>query len=272
MHTKTVEEWIMLFEEFYFETRERTLTTEQTWKYEYLSTFKHLPQQEELTMELLKEAVLSTKPNTRNRRRYAIMTKSFAKFIGLETKEFDRLKGNYSGLKTAQRDLPSDDLIAKTQQEISNAQWKWAFGMLAAYGLRPHEIFHVNLEHFPVVIVERGKTGYRHIRPIYPEWATAWSLQDKQCPECWGRTNKELGSQVSKTFRRIRIPFRPYDLRHRWAVRSLEFGYSSSLAAREMGHSLQVHDAIYHRWIGMLEHDKAYSHLASRSDRPKPPI
>ena len=43
--------------------------------------------------------------------------------------------------------------------------------------------------------------------------------------------------------------FTTYDLRHAWAVRSIRTGLPMTLCARAMGHSVQVHEGQYHRWL-----------------------
>ncbi|MDX1978257.1 MAG: hypothetical protein SFT94_11355, partial [Pseudanabaenaceae cyanobacterium bins.68] len=50
------------------------------------------------------------------------------------------------------RDIPSDEAIAEWFGKIKNPAWRWAYGMFAIYGLRNHEIFHLELE-FPNVRV-----------------------------------------------------------------------------------------------------------------------
>ncbi|MEB3291853.1 MAG: hypothetical protein VKJ24_01705, partial [Synechococcales bacterium] len=63
-----------------------------------------------------------------------------------------------------------------------------------------------------------------------------------------GRTHEQLGRAVSKFFAR-EIPFECYALRYCWAVRTILFGLDPSLAARQMGHSVEVHQRVYHRWL-----------------------
>jgi len=60
-------------------------------------------------------------------------------------------------------------------------------------------------------------------------------------------------------------------LRHRWAVRTLEYGLDISLAAQQMRHSVQVHSDIYHHWITEDVHRRAFNALMLRPDRPRPP-
>lgn len=268
---KTVEDFVTEFEKSYFQIRERNPKTQTTWNDDYARVFRKLNSDKLLTTELLQEIILATLPNSRTRRRYVIAAAALAKFAGIEIDK-RRLIGRYSPRAAAPRDLPEDSLICKVRDAINSEQWRWAFGILAAYGIRPHELFYLNLDRFPIVYVTGGKTGFRHIRPIYPEWPILWNLQDLNVPKCSGKSNSELGNRVGHAFRRYNIPFRAYDLRHRWAVRSLEFGYDLSLAAAEMGHSVAVHSALYHHWISQDVHDKAFERLLSNPNRLKPPV
>jgi integrase len=43
--------------------------------------------------------------------------------------------------------------------------------------------------------------------------------------------------------------FTSYDLRHCWAVRSIRSGLPMTLCAKALGHSVQVHEQQYHRWL-----------------------
>jgi integrase len=170
---------------------------------------------------------------------------ALAKFADYEV-NFKSLAGTYSPRRVAPRDLPDDQAIAAWFHQLPAGCWQWAYGVLATYGLRNHELFHLDFSKFPVLLVQEGKTGSRRVYPIYPEWATQWELENVNLPQCTGKTNSDLGNRVTHAFKRLDIPFRPYDLRHAWAVRSLEFGLDVSLAAAQMGHSVQVHTDLYH--------------------------
>lgn len=54
-------------------------------------------------------------------------------------------------------------------------------------------------------------------------------------------------------------------------VRSLAYGIDISLAAKQMGHSLQVHSNLYHSWINDQAHHRAFEAALMKSDRPLPP-
>lgn len=144
--------------------------------------------------------------------------------------------------------------------------------MMATDGLRNHKLFHLDFSRMPVLLVlDSTKTGFRRVYPLYPEWVSEWDLKSTRCPNCTGKTNSDLGNRVTHAFTRHNIPFAPYDLRHAWAVRSLEFGIPVELAAQQIGHSIDVHCKTYHCWISEEVHQRDYELMLLRSDRPQPP-
>lgn len=264
-------DWVQRFEKDYFAKRDRNPKTETTWNRSYWEVLKRLPSDEPLTTEILKNLILGTAPDTRSRQNYAMVANSLAKFANLET-DFSLYSGNYSPRKATPRDLPTDELIQETYYKIPNPDWQWVYAVLATYGLRPHEVFLLDLADIPIATVTDGKTGSRRVWACYPEWVETFQIKNVCIPNVTGKANVNLGERVSKAFKRYGVPFAPYDLRHCWAVRSLEFGLDISLAAQQMGHSAKVHSDLYHHWISDRHHQKAYDLLMQRSDRPKPPI
>ncbi|NET31045.1 MAG: site-specific integrase [Cyanothece sp. SIO1E1] len=267
--TESVGDWISRFEEAYFTRRAKTPQSETTWRYDYLKVFSKLPADQPLTIKMLRDAIIATEPDTRTRKRFVDVSSRLAKFAGLDA-DFKELKGNYSPQKVNPRNLPSDRLIAEWREKIPNPEWQYAYGLIATYGLRPHEVFYSDLARFPIIEVD-GKTGKRLVYPFYPEWCDIWNLAQGTLPVVSGKTNSDLGSRVTHAFSRYEVTFNPYDLRHAWAVRSLEFGLDISLAAQQMGHSVKVHSEIYHAWISEDVHQRAYEALINRPNRPYPP-
>jgi integrase len=267
----TVREWIDKFETHYFSKRSRNPKSQTTWNGDYKAVYSNLPQNEPLTLDLLKKAILTTTPDSRQRKRYVNALKNLGEFAELNCDLLNDLSGSYSSSKTVERNIPSDLEIVEAALLISNPQWLWAFRMMAAYGLRPHEIFHVDFSQFPILKVTRGKTGARTVYPFHPEWTEEWNLHEIQMPECTGATNRDLGSRVTKAFDRYHIPFSPYDLRHAYAVRTIRYGLDISLAAAYMGHSVKVHSDIYRKWITEETHKEAHQRLMANPNRPFPP-
>lgn len=116
-----------------------------------------------------------------------------------------------------------------------------------------------------------GKTGPRRVWPCYPEWYDEWHLWEiGQLPQVTGKDNSALGGRVTQALKRYGFR-KPYNLRHAWAVRTLEFGLDVSLVAAQMGHSVQVHTDVYHHWISDRHHQRAFEILMQRPDRPQSP-
>jgi integrase len=272
----TIGEWIARFEEEYFQRRKRTFKTESTWKGDYIKVLHRLPEGEALTLELLRELILTTEPDTKSRKRFCMVLTALARFAGLES-DFQRLAGNYSPRRVSPRNLPEDELIAEWYTRLKNPGWKWIFGMIATYGLRPHEAFcldYAALRSGSVVAsVLAGKTGARRVWPFYPEWHEMFNLSAVHLPPIsLERNHTAIGGSACRYFRGIGLPFHLYDLRHCWAIRTLECGLDISLAAQQMGHSVQVHSQQYHLWISERHHQRAFEQLRQKSDRPMPPM
>ncbi|MCS6781663.1 MAG: site-specific integrase [Gloeomargarita sp. SKYG98] len=265
-------DWISRFEQDYFTRRGCTDKTQTTWKTDYLAVFKHLPGHLPLTSDLLEQAVKQTPPNTRTRRRWVQACQALANFAGLSSIDLKPLRGNYSHRSVGERELPTDEQIVITREQIKNPHWRWVYGVLAAYGLRPHEVFHLEWSDFPQLRVTDGKTGSRLVYPLYPEWATQWCLDQEMLPPCSGATNRDLGQRVTQAFRRANVPFTPYALRHCWAIRAIQFNLPIALAARMMGHSVEVHTQTYHRWITADLYQQEYNRVCRAPDRPTPPL
>lgn len=271
----TAGEWVKRFEKFYFQKRKRTHKSEYTWKCDYHNIFKRLDQSKPLTPELLKECCTDTEPETKNRKRACMALGALAKFAEIDI-DLKSYSGGYSAKSHTPRDLPTDVEIAQTYYQIKNPQWQWVYGMLAAYGLRNHEVFRLDLRALrskePIItVLPNTKTGTRRVWAFFPEWYTEWELWNVKLPNVdVDRSNPAVGASVSQYFRRC-IPFQPYDLRHCWAIRTVEFGLDISLAAQQMGHSVKVHTDLYHHWISERHHQRAYEILINNPNRPRTP-
>ncbi len=272
---KAIAVWVKEFEEDYFIRRAQNPKSETTWEIDYQRVFRKLPGNQPLTPDVLIALATSTPADSRTRRRYCLALAALARFAGL-TCDLKRYRGSYTHKKATQRHLPSDAVIASWFEQIDSPAWRWAYGMLATYGLRNHELFQLDYQRLRqgdiALKVLDGKTGPRLVFPFYPEWVERFNLTTVMVPEISGKANKDLGHRVSQAFRRFRVPFRPYDLRHCWAVRTLEFSLETSLAAQQMGHSLAVHTDLYHAWITERRQRQMFEVVVQRGDRPRAPL
>lgn len=256
---ETVGDWIQKFEE-----KKRGEVCGTTWKTDYQRPFGTLPQCEPITPEVLLNAIAKTTPNTRQRRRFCLAFRQLAQFAGIEI-DLSTLMGNYSATQVQPRELPADEDIVKVFEQITNPQWQWIYGVLAAYGLRDHEAFYLDLSKFPIAQVLEGKTGYRQCWPLRPEWAEQWDLKNIKRPPVTGGCHADFGDRVCKFFARSPAHFCAYDLRHAWAIRALSFGLDTSLAAKQMGHSLVTHTQTYHLALNERQQQQAYDLLLVRN-------
>jgi integrase len=265
---KLTADWVKRFEEDYFNRRQRNPKSETTYDKDYRLTFSHLNPDAPLTELAILEAVKATRPDTKTRKRYCMALGALARFAGLEV-DLRRFKGTYNLKKTKRRELPEDSLIEAVREKITNLPWQWVYGMLAVYGLRPHEVFHLDLDRLSrgerSLRVLDGKTGARIIYPFPLDWWERWRLWEVNPPPITGSTNSFLGNRVNQFFRRNGTPFQPYDLRHAFAVRTLKMGLNVTLAAQQMGHSVAIHTDIYHRWISEKTHQEAFENLNLQS-------
>jgi len=265
---ETVREWIERF-------KRQWTGAAITWRTDYQQPFNKLPLDAPLTLALLEQtAEKRTAEGSRARLRACNAYRQLAELAGLPVESFARLKGNYSAASVDPRSLPTDEQIATWRSQISNPGWRWAYGMMAAYGLRPHELYTCDLADFPTVRVnEATKTGARFVWPLYPEWATTWTLHEQVLPPLAldkGYTNAQLGTKTSKFFER-RAWCLAYDLRHCYARRCLEFGYSPEFGAKMMGHSPETHCRVYRRWIDEGVYRSIYEAGLTRENRPQAP-
>lgn len=81
-----------------------------------------------------------------------------------------------------------------------------------------------------------------------------------------------LSDRVGKAFKRYKIPWTPYTLRHCYAVRSSNmFGYPIPVSAALMGHSPEVHMRTYQRRITRQQMLQTSDRTIGQSDRLVPP-
>jgi integrase len=202
-----------------------------------------------------------------------------ARFAGLDA-DFSGMRGTYSSRAVNPRDLPSDEDIAYWFELIKNANWRYAYGLIAAFGLRPHETFFLDVSDLAhggeTVQVLPGLQRTRKHKPrqiwaLYPEWIDTFGLREGELPPVSGRKHSDFGDRVSQYFHRdAKLPFGAYDLRHCWAVRRILFGFPDALSAQQMGHSLAVHTETYQAWISQRTHQATQDRIM-RGDRPMAP-
>jgi integrase len=218
----------------------------------------------ELVNEVSVNRLLSSYEHNHSRLKLITVTKLIIKLfkLGLNV-DFDIRRPKAA----KKRDIKMDDKIAETFEslsEISQASkrqinasiyYQWVYGILATYGLRPHEIQAIDWEKsfkpetdnwlfIREEITEGTKTGSREIAPLLPEWVELFDLRNKPENPSKAESFKQLTALIDSWFKSKGIG-KPYDLRHAYGIRSKRF-LSVIDAAYCMGHSVEVHTRIYH--------------------------
>lgn len=273
-----VSDWLAAFKKDYFERRKRTPTSEASFCSAYRAYFQRLPQTQPLTQKVLDQTLRKIEPDSYLRLRACYAYQALGRFASIDVAFIKNLKGTYCVHRPAPRNLPSDAEIVELFYKIPNLDWRWVYAIIATFGLRPHEAFNLDTQDLEnggtlLKVLQSTKTGYREVRPLHPEWVDLFELRQKRLPNVTAKCNKIFGNRTADAFRTYGIPFPPYNLRHRYAVRCMEFpGLKTSLAARWMGHSEEIHNKIYQAWIPKEVEKEMYLRVIQDPRRPQPPI
>ena len=175
------------------------------------------------------------------------------------------------------RTIPTDASIEFFIDSITYRPWQVAFGLIATYGLRPHEVFCMNepIDAEGCLDITSMKTGWRIVIPQNPQWIDRWNLRDGELRRHNPKHNgKDLGAKVTTQFARYRakaeVLWRSeaqcYDLRHAYAARFHSRSEFQQLRvdqmAKFMGHSEKIHRSTYMRWIDKNEQKMAAKRAA----------
>jgi integrase len=229
---------------------------------------------------LLLKTLQSYDDGSRSRQQCATALAALARHLELVLPEGWRQEAGGYGLHRAQfRQLPTDRQILEAALLIPNPRWRLAYGLMATYGLRNHEVFFCDghsladgSDHV-LRILPTTKTGEHQSWPFHPEWVERFGLLElaenpKALPmvttDLKHTTLQQVGRRVSEQFRRYALPITPYDLRHAWAIRTIHIGLPDTVAARMMGHSVAIHTRTYHHWITRRDQQQAVDAALAR--------
>ena len=283
LYSKTIGELLKQFEEEYFKTHKRTIKSEHTFFY-YFSRTKRFTNSEDLATpkNLIDSVVKIDKEWARYNAARAISAFCTTFKIKIDLSKYAKKPDSNS------RNIPSDAEISagfikftnylqtrgkQVNQNVRDSWklWRWSYGMLAAFGLRPQELFispdiewWLSDENADLTwkVNKACKTGARQALPLHKKWITDFDLRNPEYLEMLAdaisKKNKNnhaeitaLTQRVSWWFRKIGLDFKPYDLRHAWAIRAHILGIPIKAAADNLGHSVQVHTQTYQRWFSL---------------------
>ena len=280
---KTIGELLEQFEAEYFKTHKRTIKSEHTFFY-YFSRTKRFTNFQDLANaeNLIRSIEEIDKEWAKYNAARAIAAFCVTFNIDIDLSKYSKMPENsYRNIPTdteiSERILKFEDYLNSRGNQVNqNVQdswqlWRWTYGMLAVFGLRPREIFinpdvdwWLSQENADLTwkVHKDCKTGERETLPLYKEWIEDFDLRNPKYLEMLrsaiakkDNTNHAeitaLTQRVSWWFRKIGLDFKPYDLRHAWAIRAHILGIPIKAAADNLGHSVQVHTQTYQRWFSL---------------------
>lgn len=276
----TIGELLEQFEEKYFLTRKRNRQSENTYSNYSRILSRHGLRDELFNKTTIKKMIERTPAGTGDRQ---VLVNALSVLCNIFDFEFN-FKGYKDGYKPKKRILPTDKEIedkfnnfkpTKYNRTSQWQQWQWVYGMLATYGLRPHEVFAIDIESFidPANVLhelkldeattEGIKTGERTVFPLHPEWVELFDLKNVKIPKLTNNF-KAKTSQVGRRFLGAKIGFPPYNLRHAYAVRGHELGVPIKEMADNMGHSVDMHTTTYQKYMTIDSRRIVYQNAMNR--------
>ncbi len=264
------------FEKWWFGENEGSL---DNWKSDYWKVLKHLPRNHLLSKPALTKWVQTYAPHKDNKKR--LRACSAIRLMALHgaglTLDFSKIQGDYQSNGPDPRTIPTDKRICQTWLELEhNPAWQWIYGVLATYGLRPHESLLLNYDLLrkgnPRLHVLEGKTGERYAMPYHPEWFHDFALHRPRLPPVnFDRSHIYLGQSVTRYLSTKRLGHAPMDLRHAYAIRTMrDYNVKDEFAARWMGHGIEVHRKTYWRWITAIQERQEYQRSLGRMEASAP--
>ena len=266
--------------------RRRPAGSRSTWAAAYRPYLRRLAAQAAdqrpgpLDADLLVEVLESYELSSRSRQQCGVALAALARHLQLELPEDWRDRAAGYGLHlTRFRPLPTDSQILELVGQIPNPRWRLAYGLMATYGLRNHEVFFCDGSALApgadrvLRVLPTTKTGEHQVWPFQPEWIDHFELErlgrdHNALPsvnlDLRRTTLQQVGRRVAEQFRRYDLPITPYDLRHAWAVRTIHIGLPDTVAARMMGHSVAIHTRTYHHWITRRDQQQAVDAALAR--------
>lgn len=248
-------------------------TSETTWQINYLGRLRQIPPGSHCTTESIAAALLRYDRSSCSYKELFYLLRHLARLVGVPFPEMPQPTYREAALVA----VPTDDEIVAWVENAGPAAWY--FGMMATYGLRPHEIEGAALvDRDYCQVQEATKTGFRTVVPLPREWVERFALHDRRLrPTLQGAAHEradQVAKWLSKELKRLGLPWRPYALRHAYAGRLWKQGGSRLdiyTAARLMGHSPQQHARTYRAHIQPHQVAEAAERALMGDPAPPPP-
>lgn len=223
-------------------------TSENTWNINYMGRLRQLKPGAICTTESIEDAILKYDRSTCSYKELFYLMKHIARIAGVPFPEIPIPTYTDSALVS----VPTDEEIISWVKQFDPIP-AWYFGMMATYGLRPHEIESAQFtERDYIQVQDKTKTGFRTVVPVPREWIKLFNLKEIMLRGSFSARPDHVAKWLSKELYKLKIPYKPYSLRHAYAARLWRTGGSRLdiyTASRLMGHSAQQHTKTYRAHI-----------------------
>ncbi len=290
---KTIGELLDKFADNYYKNRQKTITSQNTFA-NYKSVIKRNYPLDYLATKSNFEKVINASQGNKKNELIAVSSvfiKTFQLGFTLNVTR-DRVTPSCREIPDNEKIVCSFALFEKFALNRKNTNisdetdtwkmWRWVYGMLATFGLRPRELFvqpDINWWTSPEnvdntwKVHKDTKTGYREVIPFVPEWIELFNLKNPLPLKMLDKKTSQITSvqninwmrrDISRWFRKVGIKFQPYDLRHACAIRSHLQGIPIKAAADNLGHTVDEHTKTYQRWFGIENRKKAFGEVINQ--------
>ena len=245
-----------------------------------LNELNKLPE-ENITIDVMLEVIKNHRAGTRSRLEACKVFKRVAKLNKLP--EYERIDKYRTKVETKEKNpftveelYDALNMVRWQKAMRSDAEsWQgWCITAAALYGCRPSETFSVVPKGSGqtaeiVTLKTRGKPLLRSGISLHAKWFEEFEILDKpKLPYTFDvntydpKICKSYTAQLRLWFQKFYPEHDLYDLRHSWAIHSIKrLKGNAPLAAKLMGHSLNVHSRTYHHWIHRDQVEKIASDL-----------
>jgi integrase len=223
-------------------------TSETTWEINYMGRLRQIPPTSVVTTESMAAALQRYERSTCSYKELWYLLRHISRLVVVPFPELPIPTYGQAELVA----VPTDEqIIAWVEGAPEPSAWYW--GMMATYGLRPHEIERAQLiERDFCQVADGTKTGFRTVVPLPREWVERFRLRERRLRPGDDQRPDAVSKWLSKELRKLSIPWRPYALRHAYAGRLWREGGSRLdlyTAARLMGHTPGQHSRTYRAHI-----------------------
>ena len=220
----------------------------RAWNKKWAPALRKLPSSGGITASVIRTTIERMQAGSATRRDQGSILAQVAASVGWDPEPIRQAARGYSAAALQPRSIPTDSQIEAVFRRLAQPHWQWAWAACAAFGLRPHELDHLRFTPENVAVVsDETKTCTRHVFACPSRWLSEFHLFELPRPQRQGANS--TSKAMADALHRANISLTVYSLRHAYALRLMDNGVPPELGARLMGHSLQVHESTYKRWL-----------------------